>query len=117
MKYNLNKGQRSLCAQLRTGTLPLAIETGRFNATPEEERLCLLCELGEIENEVHFLFYCPTYEDLRDVLFTKMSSVYADFFWLDEYAKLELCFRKGTFFCCRFYLSGLGENILFNTEL
>lgn len=79
VKYNLNKGQISLCAQLRTGRLPLATETGRFNATPEEERL-LLCELGELENEVHFLFYCPTYEDLRDVLFTKMSSVYVDFF-------------------------------------
>lgn len=35
-------------------------ETDRFNATPEEDRLCLLCELGETKNEVHFLFFCLT---------------------------------------------------------
>ena len=32
---NLSKGQRSFCAQLRSGTLPLAIETGRFIGAPE----------------------------------------------------------------------------------
>lgn len=36
---NLRRGQRSLCAQLRTGTLPLAIEVGRFKGIPEEQRI------------------------------------------------------------------------------
>ncbi len=42
---------------------------------------------------------------LREVHFTKMSSIYVDFFWLDEYEKLELCFRNGTFFYGRFLMS------------
>ena len=30
-------------------------------------------------------FCFPVYKDVGDVLFTKMSSIYADFFWLDVY--------------------------------
>ena len=58
-----------------------------------------MCELSEIENEVLFLFCCPVYEDLRDIFFAKMSSIYADFFWLEEYEKLELCFFVADFIC------------------
>ncbi|KAJ0067607.1 hypothetical protein NL108_008777 [Boleophthalmus pectinirostris] len=61
---NLSRGQRSVCAQLRCGTLPLASETGRFHSVPEEERTCAPCDLKDIENEMHFLFYCPLYHDL-----------------------------------------------------
>ena len=95
---NVSKSQRSFCAQLHSGTLPLALETGRFVGTPEEDRLCLLCDLEEIENEVHFLFYCPLYDELRHRLFVKMSSICVNFFWLDDYERLELCFSKGIFF-------------------
>ena len=35
------KSKRSLCAQLRTGILSLAIEVGRFNTLDEEERINL----------------------------------------------------------------------------
>ncbi len=45
VKYNLTKRQRSLCAQLRSGTLPIALEIGRLNATPEEDRNCLFCDI------------------------------------------------------------------------
>ena len=38
--YNLEKGQRSLCAQLRAGVLPLAVEVGRYKAIPEELQPC-----------------------------------------------------------------------------
>ena len=57
--------------------ITLASENSRFNAAPEENRLCLLCELDEIDKEVHFLYCCP-----------KISSIYIDFFWLDDYEKL-----------------------------
>lgn len=48
-------------------SVSLAPETSSFNATPQEDRLCLSYE-GENENEVHLLFYCPVYEDIKDVL-------------------------------------------------
>ena len=57
-----DKSQRLLCAQLHSGTLTLALETGRFIGIPEEDRICLLCDLEEIENEIHF---CSLLSSLR----------------------------------------------------
>lgn len=69
VSFNLKKGQRSLCAQLRAGVLPLAVEVGRYNGIPEEEPLCVvLCGLGVVEDEFHFVFHCPLYHGLRNVL-------------------------------------------------
>ena len=70
--YDLPKNQRSLCAQFRSGILPLHIETGRYTGTELDQRLCEYCELGEVEDELHFLLYCPFYHDLRKTLFDRV---------------------------------------------
>lgn len=49
------------------------IKPSRYNAPPEVDRLYLLCERGEMENDVHFLFCCLVCDNVRDVLFTQMS--------------------------------------------
>lgn len=38
--FNLQQTQRSLCAQLRTSTIPVVVEVGRLKATPEHLHLC-----------------------------------------------------------------------------
>ena len=92
----LSRSQRSLCAQLRCGILPLAIEVGRFTAVAEENRLCSLCDLQDIENEYHFMFYCPLYDDLRVSLFEAMQRQ-PDLFWVDDGERLEWLFRSEVF--------------------
>lgn len=72
------------CTVQRSGTLTFILESGSFNATPEEGRLCLLCNMGEVKNEAHFVFCCPVYRDMRDVFYSKMISIYVDIFWLDD---------------------------------
>lgn len=57
VRQTLTKSQRSLCAQLSSGTSPLVTETGRFNATPEGERLCALSALEEIGKRSSFLCF------------------------------------------------------------
>ncbi len=64
VKYCLPRLQRSLLAQIRCGILPLNIETGRFHGLKLEDRLCLLCNLNEIECEFHFVCVCPIYTDI-----------------------------------------------------
>ena len=61
---------RSYICQLRCGTLPLTVETGRFNRppTPLDERTCPFCNFC-VEDEVHFMVDCPIYSDLRFDLF------------------------------------------------
>ena len=43
----------------------LTIETGRRINIPRHERVCNLCNLGEVEDEVHFILKCPTLQQLR----------------------------------------------------
>lgn len=67
VKQNSTKSQRSLCAQLRLVTLPLAIDKGKFKSFPEEKNFVLLCTLY---NLLHFLVRCPAFLKFR---------------WLDDY--------------------------------
>ena len=43
----------------------LEIETGRYNATPLDQRICKFCTSPHVENEYHFLLVCPVYTYLR----------------------------------------------------
>jgi hypothetical protein len=47
----------------------LRIETGRYENTPLENRLCTFCNMRQIENEYHFLLVCPNYRELRTKYF------------------------------------------------
>ena len=67
--------RRALLSKFRLGICPLRIETGRYESTgsskkgrPEEERVCLQCRLGKVEDEYHFLLQCPVYGDRRSYL-------------------------------------------------
>jgi len=54
--------KRITFSRLRLSAHNLKIETGRWNRTPRENRLC---ECGEIQTESHILTSCPLTEPLR----------------------------------------------------
>ena len=62
---NLNCKERSLVSQLRLGILPIAVETGRYKSVPKHRRICELCNIDQVENEIHVLFECSFYEEER----------------------------------------------------
>ncbi len=49
--------RRSYLAQVRSGILPTQIEVGRLANKNIEERLCLVCNEGLVEDEQHFIFH------------------------------------------------------------
>ena len=51
----IQRCDRQNIAKLRSGTLPIEIEKGRYRSKPREERLCNQCNLNVVENETHFL--------------------------------------------------------------
>lgn len=55
-------------SRFRCSNHSLAIERGRYNGTPLEDRICLLCSEEKIflEDEYHFIISCGTYNDLRE---------------------------------------------------
>ena len=66
--------QRKFLAKFRLGVLPLRIETGRYQRPrlPAEERLCKMCNSGEVEDEIHFLLRCNLYAMERQALIAKL---------------------------------------------
>ena len=70
---NLSRYERSLIGKLRTGTLPLAIYTGRFRKILLEDRLCILCNSNLIGDEKHFICVCKFYDDLRQKLCRELN--------------------------------------------
>ena len=78
---------REVMTRLRGGTNELRIETGRYPITNRDrplevterrfevnERRCLICMSGEIEDETHFMLDCNVYEDLRQRMLEVVSS-------------------------------------------
>ena len=55
LTLNVNKYERSVLAQLRSGTLPLSIEKGRHREKSLENRTCLVCNTNQFEDELHFV--------------------------------------------------------------
>lgn len=55
-------------AQLRTGSHRLRVETGRWERPrlPRQERTCLRCGSGNVDDEYHLVFDCPAMQELRE---------------------------------------------------
>jgi hypothetical protein len=68
----LNRSHRSIIAGLVLGTFPLQIELGRYDKIPRDERYCPLC-LNTSEDQFHFLFVCPFYNQDRHKLFQSLG--------------------------------------------
>ena len=62
---NLKRNQRSLISKLKCCVLPIGIEIGRHKDVALEDRLCYACDMGFLENEIHMLFCCPAYANVR----------------------------------------------------
>ena len=77
------RAHRIALTKLRTSAHQLRIETGRYQKLEEAERKCLLCDLGEIESEIHFLTRCPFFYKRRKNFFNFVSKVVQNFNNLD----------------------------------
>ena len=87
LNLHIQKYQRSLFAQFRAGILPLHVETGRFRNLPLEQRLCVLCDKSEVEDEYYFLCQCAVYRDLRRILYSTTKDLYPEFEDMDDLEK------------------------------
>ena len=59
--------------KIRGGSNRLRIETGRWSTIPKEERFCEICDSGEVEDETHFMLFCPAYKELRENMWKELE--------------------------------------------
>ena len=69
-----NFENRRAITKLRTSSHKLAIETGRWNKIPRDQRMCKNCILNKIEDENHLLFECQMYETERKELYNTIKA-------------------------------------------
>jgi hypothetical protein len=64
-------------ARIRTGTNELQVDKGRQTRprVPREERVCLVCNNGAMEDEAHFLLQCEAYASLRNTLQASIANI------------------------------------------
>ena len=76
-----NEDHRKATAKFRLGNHNLKIETGRHSCPkiPEDLRTCDHCETQNIENEIHLLFRCKLYNQIRNTLYNDIESKYQNF--------------------------------------
>ncbi len=68
---------------------------------PPEKRLCSLCDLNQMETELHFLTECSIYMDMRTVFYDKMQQIHQTFKTLSNQEKLPYLFGEHKN-CCVF---------------
>ena len=71
---NMPRNYRQLLSKLRCDTLPIAVETGRYEGKLLNDRVCKFCDSGAVEDEVHIMMNCQMYDDLQHELFQDMQS-------------------------------------------
>ena len=67
------KGQRSMLAKLRGGTVGVRIETGRWCGLERQERICKCCESGEVEDVKYLVMRCAHVKEERGKLIELMD--------------------------------------------
>ena len=69
--------KRSFLTRIRISAHNLNIETGRYNSTPREQRLCKFCP-SSVEDEKHFILHCPKYQNIRNSYNTLFQRIRTD---------------------------------------
>ena len=68
-----NKVHRSILAKLRGGTALFRIKAGRWRGLAREERICMLCSLGEGKHVYHWMMRCTAWTESRTLLIEKVN--------------------------------------------
>jgi len=77
-------------AGLCMGCLPLAVETRFYSYIPYKERVCRLCNWGEVDDQAHFIAICPHFNDVRFKLFNHCYSITDTLYQLPLQDKIKI---------------------------
>ncbi len=56
---HLTRAPHSAVAKMKCGVAPIHLETGRYEGLTEQELICPVCDMDEIESEIHVMIFLP----------------------------------------------------------
>ncbi len=93
IKMNISRYERSILSQLRYGILQIQLETGRYQNENRANRLCKICNNGDIEDQHHFILKCPAYSIRRGMFIDKVKEKIIDWDNLSDNEKFIRLFK------------------------
>ncbi|MCG8430841.1 MAG: hypothetical protein MJA29_06695, partial [Candidatus Omnitrophica bacterium] len=103
---SIKSAEHRVCiSRLRMSAHNLRIETGRYNNLARNERICLLCNSGQVEDEIHFMLHCPALTPAREPLLSVMNPTFQH---LSDVDKLD-CLLVNTSGECARHITGMYE--------
>ena len=72
-----NRNQRAWLSRYRTSAHNLRVESGRYTypVTPLSQRVCVFCDSGECDTELHAILFCDTFNLKRQCFFGRVRHV------------------------------------------
>ena len=70
-----NFNNRNAITKVRLSSHNFAINTTKWYNLQEDMKICKNCEKKEIENEIHIIFSCNKYDDIRKKAFNDINKV------------------------------------------
>ncbi len=98
---------------LRCATAPGCIETGRYENVALNDRICQLCDCGNVEDERHFLISCTALNYERRNLYIHVSQYVTDFKLLSDESNITLMSNP---LICKFTARACHEMLTFKTR-
>ncbi len=84
----MSRYRRSLVSKLKSGILPIRLETGRYKGLKEELHICEQCG-KDVETEIHMLFKCDKLKDTRKPFLKKIESKFPETKAMSDCARLK----------------------------
>ena len=75
LELSTRTSERRALTKLLISNHKLMIELGRYNQISRDDRICPVCGSNQIEDEIHFLFYCSKYSIMRDNFPNKIQTL------------------------------------------
>ena len=79
--------QRRRLTRFRISAHRLLIELGRYQGTLRQDRICVRCTSGQVEDEKHFLLSCDKFREDRNNLLRCISKSCPNFMNLDIHSR------------------------------
>jgi hypothetical protein len=71
--------------KLRSDTLKLNVETGRYQNVARENRICLSYNMNALEDKYHFVLVCPAHRYIITTLLFMAKKIHKRWYgWMNE---------------------------------
>ncbi len=79
---------------MKCGEACIHMESAHYGGLDENERICPMCNINQIESEIHVVLSCPLYNNIRDPLLLKANDIDSNFYYFNDQENICIPYRQ-----------------------